>query len=197
MVKPVSAMGTTVSAEDAAASTAHSEFAAAVGAVVDRSVAPTIVARGGAVRVVGASEGAVTLEASGSPGAMLPVIGRIEALLRAAVPELSDVRVVWPESERAVGTEPDGRVDRVRRVLDDKVNPAIAAHRGRVVLVDLTDGRASIRLEGGCQGCSLAEVTVRQGIERLVRAHCPEVIAVIDVTDHSAGLEPFYTPDKR
>ena len=53
------------------------------------------------------------------------------------------------------------------------------------------------RLDGGCQGCSLAEVTVRQGIERLVRAHCPEVIAVIDVTDHSAGTEPFYTPDKR
>jgi len=76
-------------------------------------------------------------------------------------------------------------------VLDDNVNPAIAAHRGRVVVVDLIDGRASIRLEGGCQGCSLAEVTVRQGIERLVRAHCPEVIAVIDIT------EPFYTPDKR
>lgn len=82
-------------------------------------------------------------------------------------------------------------------VLDDKVNPAIAAHGGRVVVVDFMDGRASIRLDGGCQGCSLAEVTVRQGIERLVRAHCPEVIAVIDVTDHSAGTEPFYTPDKR
>ena len=82
-------------------------------------------------------------------------------------------------------------------MLDDTVNPAIAAHRGRVVMVDLIDGRASIRLEGGCQGCSLAEVTVRHGIERLVRAHCPEVIAAIDVPDHSAGTEPFYTPDKR
>jgi Fe-S cluster biogenesis protein NfuA len=122
---------------------------------------------------------------------------RIELLLRAAVPEVTDVRVVWPNGERAAGTDPDEGIDRLRRVLDDKVNPAVAAHRGRVVVVDLIDRRASIRLEGGCQGCSLAEVTVRQGIERLVRAHCPEVIAVIDVTDHSAGTEPFYTPDKR
>jgi Fe-S cluster biogenesis protein NfuA len=126
--------------------------------------------------------------------AVLPILGRVESLLRAAVPAVTEVRVVWPNGERADGTEPDEGIDRLRRVLDDKVNPAIAAHRGRVVLVDLIDGRASIRLEGGCQGCSLAEVTVRQGIERLVRAHCPEVIAVIDTTDHSAGTEPFYTP---
>lgn len=197
-VKPASTVGTpVVSAGPAATPTARSDFAAAVASVVDRSVAPTIVARGGAVRVVGASDGVVTLEASGSPGAVLPLIGRIEALLRAAVPEVNDLSVVWPDGERAVGTEPDAGIDRVRRVLDEQVNPAIAAHRGRVVAVDLIDGRASIRLEGGCQGCSLAEVTVRQGIERLLRAHCPEVIAVIDVTDHSAGTEPFYTPDKR
>ena len=138
-----------------------------------------------------------TLEASGSPGAVLPILGRIESLLRAAVPAVTEVRVVWPKGERAADTEPGEGIHRIRRVLDDNVNPAIAAHGGRVVVVDLIDGRASIRLEGGCQGCSLAEVTVRQGIERLVRAHCPEVIAVIDVTDHSAGTEPFYTPDKR
>ena len=128
---------------------------------------------------------------------MLPILGRIESLLRAAVPAVSDVRVVWPNGERAADTVPDEGIHRIRRVLDDNVNPAIAAHRGRVDVVDLSDGRASIRLEGGCQGCSLAEVTVRQGIERLVRAHCTEVIAVIDITDHSAGTEPFYTPDKR
>jgi Fe-S cluster biogenesis protein NfuA len=77
------------------------------------------------------------------------------------------------------------------------VNPAVGAHRGRVILADVTDGRVSIRLEGGCQGCSLAHVTVRQGIERLLRARCPDVVAVIDVTDHAGGTEPFYAPDKR
>ena len=197
-VKTVRPVGTlVVSAEHASTPTPRSDFAGAVASVVDRSVAPTIVARGGAVRVVEASDGVVTLEASGSPGAVLPVLGRIESLLRAAVPTVTEVRVVWPNGDRAAGTEPDEGIHRIRRVLDDKVNPAIAAHGGHVILVDFIDGRASIRLDGGCQGCSLAEVTVRQGIERLVRAHCPEVIAVIDVTDHSAGTAPFYTPDKR
>jgi Fe-S cluster biogenesis protein NfuA len=83
------------------------------------------------------------------------------------------------------------------RVLADELNPAIAAHRGRVALVDVIDGRVRLRLEGGCQGCSLAEVTVRQGIERLLRARFPEIVAVVDVTDHAAGTEPFYTPEKR
>jgi Fe-S cluster biogenesis protein NfuA len=131
-VKTVSSAGTpVVSAEHAPTPTPRSDFAAAVASVVDRSVAPTVVARGGAVRVVGASDGVVTLEASGSPGAVLPILERIESLLRAAVPAVSEVRVVWPNGERAADTEPDEGIHRIRRVLDDKVNPAIAAHPPR------------------------------------------------------------------
>ena len=65
------------------------------------------------------------------------------------------------------------------------------------MLVDAADGRVRIRLEGGCQGCSLAEVTIRQGIERLLRERVPEVSAVIDITDHRAGEAPYYAPEKR
>ena len=54
-----------------------------------------------------------------------------------------------------------------------------------------------IRLEGGCQGCSLAEVTVRQGIEPLLRARLPGLTGVLDVTDHEAGTQPFFSPEKR
>ena len=61
----------------------------------------------------------------------------------------------------------------------------------------MTPGRARIRLEGGCQGCSLAEVTVRQGIESMLRKHVPEIVAIVDVTDHEAGTEPFFAPGKR
>jgi len=61
----------------------------------------------------------------------------------------------------------------------------------------VTAGRVRIRLEGGCQGCSLAEVTVRQGIESILRKHVPEVVAIVDVTDHEAGTEPFFAPGKR
>ena len=51
-------------------------------------------------------------------------------------------------------------------------------------------GWIRIRLEGGCQGCSLAEVTIRQGIETLLRASLPGVTGLVDVTDHEAGTEP-------
>jgi hypothetical protein len=54
-----------------------------------------------------------------------------------------------------------------------------------------------IRLEGGCQGCSLAEVTIRQGIEPLLRERLPGVTGVADVTDHEAGTVPFFSPAKR
>src|SRR2546428_14069260 len=77
-------------------SLAGSDLAAAVVAVVDRSVTPSIIARGGSVRVVAVEGGVVTLEASGSPGAVLPAASHIEALLRAQVPGVIEVRVVWP-----------------------------------------------------------------------------------------------------
>jgi Fe-S cluster biogenesis protein NfuA len=87
--------------------------------------------------------------------------------------------------------------ERVRRVLDDEVNRAVAAHGGHVTLVDAIQGRVRIHMEGGCQGCSLAEVTLRQGIEPLLRKHVPEVTAVVDVTDHAAATAPFFAPGKR
>jgi Fe-S cluster biogenesis protein NfuA len=62
---------------------------------------------------------------------------------------------------------------------------------------DVRQGWLRVRLEGGCQGCSLAEVTLRQGIEPLLRARVPEMVGLIDVTDHEAGTAPFFAPAKR
>jgi cystathionine gamma-synthase len=176
---------------------AESDPARAVAAVVEQSVVPAVVARGGSVRVVSVEGGTVTLAAGGSPGAIAPMVARIEALLRAAVPGISGVRVLWAGAAEGPAAESADLLDRVRRILDDQVNPAVAAHRGHVSVVDATAGRVRIRLEGGCQGCSLAEVTIRQGIEVLLRTHLPEVVAVIDVTDHAAGSAPFFAPGKR
>src|SRR5216684_7969910 len=142
--------------------TADSDLAAAVKAALDRSVTPTIIARGGAVRVADVADGIVTLRATGSPGATLAAEA-IEALVRAAVPKVAGVRVVWQDGEPAPVSATGDLAERVRRVLEDEVNPAVAAHRGHVALVGVLDGRVQLRLEGGCQGCSLAEVTVRQG----------------------------------
>ncbi len=173
------------------------DLADRVATAVERSVLPAVIARGGAVRVLSVDGDTATLEASGSPGAALPLVSRIEALVRAAVPEVARLRIVGPGAESPPGAPGGELVDRVRQVLDREINPTIAAHRGHVALVDVDRGWVRIRLEGGCQGCSLAEVTVRQGIEPLLRERVAGIVGVVDVTDHGAGTEPFFSAEKR
>jgi Fe-S cluster biogenesis protein NfuA len=168
-----------------------------VATALEGSLLPSVIARGGTVRVVEVQGGVATLEVGGSPGAVLPLASRIQQLLRAAVPELTGVRLVGPHAEPPPAEHGQSVVDRVRGVLDAEVNPMIAAHGGRVTLVEVDQGWARIRLEGGCQGCSLAEVTVRQGIEPLLRARVPELVGLADVTDHAAGTTPFFSAEKR
>jgi NFU1 iron-sulfur cluster scaffold homolog, mitochondrial len=177
-----------------------SDLAAQVTAALARSVLPSVIARGGAIRVAGAgTDGVVTLEVTGSPGAALPLASRIEAAIRAAVPGITAVRLVTPgtgPSGSPVGAA-DSLAEAAREVLDAEVNPAIAAHRGHVAVTGADHGWIRIRLDGGCQGCSLAEVTIRQGIEPLLRARLPALTGLIDVTDHEAGTAPFFSPEKR
>ena len=85
----------------------------------------------------------------------------------------------------------------VAAVIDEVLNPMVAAHGGHIELVDEANGVIRIRLSGGCQGCALAQVTVRQGIEVVLRRQVPGIVAVTDVTDHSAGTEPHYPATKR
>ena len=174
-------------------------LAAQVTAALERSVLPSVIARGGAVRVAAARNGVVTLEVTGSPGAVFPLASRIEAVIRAAVPGITAVQLITPGTGPA-GPPPADAGDlagAARAIIDGQVNPAIAAHRGHVTVVAVTDGWIRVRLEGGCQGCSLAEVTLRQGIEPLLRARLTGMTGLIDVTDHEAGTEPFFSPEKR
>ena len=86
-----------------------------------------------------------------------------------------------------------GLSERVRYVLDTEVNPQIAAHGGRATLVEVTADKAVVlRLGGGCHGCGMADVTLKQGIERTLRTHFPEITAVRDATDHASGHNPYY-----
>jgi Fe-S cluster biogenesis protein NfuA len=158
-----------------------------VSAALQRSVLPSVIARGGAMRVVAVEDGVATLEVCGSPGAVLPLAARIQELLSAAVPEITGVRIVGPHAELPSGPGGGSLADRVRSVLDAEINPVVEAEHGWV----------HIRLEGGCQGCSLAEVTIRQGIEPLLRARVPEMVGLADVTDHAAGTTPFFSAEKR
>jgi len=81
--------------------------------------------------------------------------------------------------------------DRVRDVLDSQVNPAIAAHGGMISLVDVQETDVYVEMSGGCQGCALSRMTLRQGVERMLREAVPELTAVHDITDHASGENPY------
>ncbi len=88
---------------------------------------------------------------------------------------------------------PEGELaEKVKDVLDAQVNPAVSAHGGEIVLVDVQGSEIFIEMGGGCQGCALSRMTLKQGVERMVRQAIPEVTAVHDVTDHTSGDNPFY-----
>ena len=84
----------------------------------------------------------------------------------------------------------------VASVLEHHINPSIAAHGGHAHLVGVQDDVVFVALGGGCQGCSMASVTLKQGIEQILKQAIPRIKAVVDATDHALGHNPFYTSDK-
>ncbi len=88
----------------------------------------------------------------------------------------------------------DPMAQRVVAVLDEQVNPSIAAHGGRADLVAVEDSSVYLRLSGGCQGCGMAKATLSQGIEVILREAIPEIVRIVDVTDHADGTNPYYEP---
>ncbi|HXV77022.1 MAG TPA: NifU family protein [Candidatus Polarisedimenticolaceae bacterium] len=92
---------------------------------------------------------------------------------------------------------PKGPVaEAVRKVLEEKVNPAVANHGGFVELVAVEDDTAYLRFGGGCQGCGMINVTLKQGVEKILFAEVAGISKVMDVTDHAAGTNPYYQPAK-
>jgi Fe-S cluster biogenesis protein NfuA len=80
----------------------------------------------------------------------------------------------------------------VQELLDREINRSIAAHGGRISIVDVRDRSLFIAMSGGCQGCAASQVTLRQGFEVMVRRVAPEIVDIVDTTDHVAGNTPFY-----
>lgn len=81
---------------------------------------------------------------------------------------------------------------RVQQVLDDEINPGVASHGGRVSLVNVEDARVFIRFGGGCQGCGMVDVTLRDGVIGTLQRAVPEISEVLDTTDHESGDNPYY-----
>ena len=81
---------------------------------------------------------------------------------------------------------------KIQRVIDERINPMVADHGGRIDLVDYANKTAFIRMSGGCQGCSSSKLTLQQGVERELFAALPRIERVVDVTDHESGENPYY-----
>ena len=127
-------------------------------------------------------------------GSTFGLLENIKTILQYYVPEVenvADYRDAIPKP--GLATE-DGKT--IRRLLDENINPQVANHGGHIALVDVQDDTVYIRLEGGCQGCGMADVTLKQGVATQIQALVPAIINVLDVTDHAGGTNPYYQPGK-
>ena len=81
----------------------------------------------------------------------------------------------------------------IEQLLDKEINRSIANHGGKISIVEIRQGKLYIVMSGGCQGCASSQVTLRQGFEVMVKRVAPEILEIVDATDHAAGNHPFYT----
>jgi Fe/S biogenesis protein NfuA len=176
------------------------------------------------VEVTGAAEGSYTYDiyfqavADAGPGDAVAEQDGISVVVpEASVARVRGARLDWsddgegglvmvnpntppvPESRRDVptGDLTSELAQRIIAVLESEVNPSIAAHGGRADLVAVEELTAYLRLSGGCQGCGLARVTLSQGIEVALRDAVPELVSVVDVTDHASGTNPYFESAKK
>ena len=97
------------------------------------------------------------------------------------------------DSPNKVPEELRGTVaEKVLAVVEEQVNPMVASHGGHVVLMDVKDSVVYVELGGGCKGCGMARVTLKDGIEKMIKDAIPEIKEVLDVTDHAGGENPYY-----
>ena len=119
----------------------------------------------------------------------------IRSALTVDVPAVAPARKPSPGDASAVND--DALYERVAQLFDEQVNPMVARHGGRVELIDVQDAVVMLRMGGGCQGCGMADVTLRQGIEGMLAQHVPEVRGIVDITDHAQGANPYFQASKK
>jgi Fe/S biogenesis protein NfuA len=143
----------------------------------------------------------VVVPAASAPNMIGSVLDLNRDLLAGGMSIRNPNRPPQPQASPTItGPPPDLSGDvaqRVIQVLDAQINPSIAAHGGRADLVAVTDGAAYLRLSGGCAGCGMAAVTLSQGIEVAIKQSVPEIVRIVDVTDHASGTNPYYEPAKK
>jgi Fe-S cluster biogenesis protein NfuA len=120
----------------------------------------------------------------------------VGAAIRAAA--ASGAPPVAAKAAPAAGAvDDDALYEQVAKVFDAQVNPMVARHGGHVELIDVQDAVVMLRMGGGCQGCGMADVTLRQGIEGMLAQLVPEVRGIVDITDHTSGSNPYFQASKK
>ena len=107
------------------------------------------------------------------------------------VPSQGQTNAPKPE-ERDLTQEEQEIHDKVKQVLDQEINPAVAAHGGVINLLDVRGRDVFVHMGGGCQGCGMAAQTLRQGVEESLRKAVPHMGSLYDITDHAQGKNPYY-----
>jgi len=86
--------------------------------------------------------------------------------------------------------------EKIQAIIDEKINPSVASHGGHISLIDVKDNKVYVRFGGGCQGCGMVDVTLKQGVEVLIKEAVPEIEEILDVTEHADGDNPYYQASK-
>ncbi|WP_025898076.1 NifU family protein [Sneathiella glossodoripedis] len=169
--------------------------------LVSERIRPQLLDDGGdiAFKSYDPSEATVTLEMDSS-GLSTPAFGtqiKIENTLKHYVPEITRVRFDrMVQQDDAVEAERPGlqteEAQTIRTLLETRINPAIAAHGGYITLIDIQQETAYVEMAGGCQGCGMADATLKQGVEVEIKRAVPAIERVLDVTDHAGGTNPYY-----
>lgn len=106
-----------------------------------------------------------------------------------------ELNIKAPKLRGVVPAEDAPLIERIRYLIEAKVNPQLASHAGFVTVESLTaDNDLLLRFGGRCNGCGMANVTMKQGVETTIREAFPEIREVLDATDHSTGENPYFKP---
>ena len=119
----------------------------------------------------------------------------IRSALAAGVPAVAPA--ARPATADPSAVNDDALYEQVAKVFDEQVNPMVARHGGSVELIDVQDAVVMLRMGGGCQGCGMADVTLRQGIEGMLAQLVPAVRGIVDITDHTSDANPYFQASKK
>ena len=122
-----------------------------------------------------------------------PLRGMIEEHFSQATDPIEENPIQDPPKVADALSSDEGKI--IQQLIEEQINPALANHGGFVVLHDVKDNRVFLEMGGGCQGCAMSYQTMKEGIETSIKEVLPDIIEVIDVTNHAAGDNPYYSGD--